>query len=222
MANESMNQLIFTEETLKQFIEDCHKEYKLEGGCYLFEDAHSPIPKPLGGTEIASLTRKHHCIHDVMQSEVYQCKCFFNDAKQYLVEEWQFLRPIYNKWVNDHNKKVNDKLHEKKNDEGKSIHAIKMAEVSHSERDGEGKSVSAVRKAKKLHEERNEEGKSVHALEMSKKLHEEKDEDGKSAFAVKNSKKQHEEMKEQDPEAYHEFQRNAALKGGSKKILCVP
>jgi hypothetical protein len=61
--------------------------------------------------------------------------------------------------------KLNKKLHEDKNEEGKSLHSLN------------------------LHKEKDENGKSLHALEMNKKLNEEKDDNGKSVNAVKGSEK---------------------------------
>jgi hypothetical protein len=56
-----------------------------------------------------------------------------------------------------------------------------MNEVVHSKKDEEGKSLHTLNLNRKLHEDRNEEGKSLHSL----KLHSEKDSSGKSLHAKK-------------------------------------
>jgi hypothetical protein len=81
------------------------------------------------------------------------------------------------------------KVHQEKNEEGKSLHAIYIAKKSHEKKNEEGKSIHAVemgtRGAKQTHSKKNEEGKSIQALESLKKIHSRKNEDGKSVHAVK-------------------------------------
>jgi hypothetical protein len=88
----------FTEETLRKFVEDCHKKYDKEGWIGPFEMAHHPLPRCLGGTDMVKLEKPDHCIHDVIQSEVYQQNSFYGNAIHYLVGEWEFLIPIFKKW----------------------------------------------------------------------------------------------------------------------------
>jgi hypothetical protein len=59
--------------------------------------------------------------------------------------------------------------------------SIRMNEVVHSERNEEGKSLHAIKANEALHRDRDEDGKSLHTL----KLHQQKDDDGKSAHAKK-------------------------------------
>jgi len=54
----------------------------------------------------------------------------------------------------ENGKKMNKKLHEEKNEEGKSVHGVKSA--------------------KKVHEEKNEEGKSVHGVKCAMKTNSQK------------------------------------------------
>jgi hypothetical protein len=56
-------------------------------------------------------------------------------------------------------------LHEEKNADGQSVHAVKMGPALHEEKNADGKSVHAV----KLHEEKNADGQSVHAVKMCAK-----------------------------------------------------
>jgi hypothetical protein len=156
-----------------------------------------------------------HQQQGLYQSEEYGRCCFWiGDAKRFLthgpfVPNWFELWDLYDKWSGENARKNVKKLHEEKNEEGKSVLAVKAANKVHEEKDElgrslqalkmheekneEGKSVHAVKNGKKggkkAHEEKNEEGKSVHALEMNEKKHEEKDEEGKSIAAVKAGKK---------------------------------
>lgn len=91
-------------------------------------------------------------------------------------------------------------LHKVKTEEGKSVHAVNMAKKSHKEKDESGKSVNAVRAAKKSHKVKNTEGKSVLAVnngrKNSKKLHAKKDEFGRSIVAMGMNEKTHAEKDE--------------------------
>jgi hypothetical protein len=79
--------------------------------------------------------------------------------------------------------KICNKLHEKKNSSGKSVHAVKL----HEEKDAAGRSVHAVKMGTTVHEEKNADSKSLH----NTKLLEEKDAAGKSAHAVSIASKLH-------------------------------
>jgi hypothetical protein len=78
-------------------------------------------------------------------------------------------------------------------EEVRKASSVKAAEASHREKNEEGKSVNAVkcgkRGAESLHREKNEDGKSVTAVKAGKAAHREKDEEGKSVNAVKRGKK---------------------------------
>ncbi len=84
------------------------------------------------------------------------------------------------------------KLHETKNEEGKSLHALRVCKKLHEAKDENGRSLHTL----KLHEKKDENGKSLHAVKIGKKaaekLNKEKDENGKSVNAVKAGKKVHE------------------------------
>jgi hypothetical protein len=81
----------------------------------------------------------------------------------------------------------NVKLHSKKNEEGKSLKAVKMAEASHSDRDEKGRSIRML----ELNSEKNKEGKSVVAVKGSDASNALKTEGGKSVNATKGAKEQH-------------------------------
>lgn len=81
-------------------------------------------------------------------------------------------------------KKGGKKVHEEKDENGKSLWSLKM----HEAKDENGKSLHSLKMNKKLHETKNENGKSLHSSGVNKKLHEAKDENGKSLVAVKAGK----------------------------------
>jgi hypothetical protein len=79
-------------------------------------------------------------------------------------------------------------IHEEKDEEGKSKHGVKCAELLHSTKNEDGKSVVAVKSMEKLHADKNPDGKSIHALRCLQKIHSLKDENGKSVVGVKVAK----------------------------------
>ena len=80
------------------------------------------------------------------------------------------------------------KTHEEKDENGKSLHGTRCADVLHSNKTTDGKSVVAVESMNKLHAKRTNEGKSAHALRCLEKIHSVKDESGKSVVGVKLAK----------------------------------
>jgi hypothetical protein len=93
-----------------------------------------------------------------------------------------------------------NKTHEEKDENGKSLHAVRLNEKIHKEKDENGKSLHAVKAANKTHEEKDKNGKSLHAVKMGKKgaekTHEAKDKDGKSLQGLKNSDRLNKEKDE--------------------------
>jgi hypothetical protein len=98
------------------------------------------------------------------------------------------------------------KLHEAKDENGKSLHAAEAGRKLNEAKDENGKSVNAVKGAMKTHESRDENGKSLHAVETGKKraekMHKAKNENGKSVNAVKGGKKIH-EAKDENGKSLH-------------------
>ena len=86
-------------------------------------------------------------------------------------------------------KRTNEIIHAKKDDWGRSIHAVKAVTAAHKEKDELGRSVNAVKAGKAGHEEKDDRGKSVSAMKAGKKgglsAHENKDELGRSTNGVK-------------------------------------
>lgn len=75
-------------------------------------------------------------------------------------------------------------LNFEKDEEGRSVNAVKGGKTTMSVKDEFGKSRNAVKACEILHAERDENGKSIRALRHNEKLHSNKTENGKSAHAV--------------------------------------
>ena len=93
-------------------------------------------------------------------------------------------------------KKGAEKLHEAKDENGKSLQGLEAAKRLHEAKDGNGKSLHSLEMNKKLHEAKDENGKSLHGLESAKRLHRAKGENGKSLVALRLNEKIHKEKDE--------------------------
>lgn len=60
-----------TEIDLIDFVRHCQDRYS-DLGIAPTEQAHSPLPKCLGGNNVVLLTKRDHAIHDILQTECYQ------------------------------------------------------------------------------------------------------------------------------------------------------
>lgn len=177
-------------EKLEDFVFECQMRYSEQGiigdSSYLWEAAHHPKPKCLGGTETKDLLKEDHAIHGVLQSEVYQHPCIWGWEVDYLDGE---LLQLFKKWQSEKGRRAGLHVHAETNDEGKSIHGVKCAEAIHSVKNSDGKSVTAVKAGTaggaSAMAEKNEEGKSVVAVKAALASHVEKNEDGQSVNAVK-------------------------------------
>ena len=91
-------------------------------------------------------------------------------------------------WAREGAKKGNEKLHSRRDAFGKSLHSLGL----HSEKDEEGRSVVAVKGARKAHSRKDEFGRSFTALKAgraaAKKLHSKKNELGRSIPCAKGGK----------------------------------
>ena len=147
--------------------------------------AHCPYPEGMGDTGYYLLW-EHHQHQGLLQSRDVGRICFWvGDVKKWLQEcdpipdDYFGLWGIYEEYVGEHNKK----LHGEKDENGKSIFAVKtFAATLEKYPDHQFKA------GKKPHEEKDETGKSKHARRVGKdgaaKVHKEKDENGKSKHAV--------------------------------------
>jgi hypothetical protein len=72
---------------------------------YEWNQARSPIPSCMGGTQTVPLVRGHHLIHDLYQSEDFGRCCVFSsdvrdflDREGFLCENWFELYDLLEKW----------------------------------------------------------------------------------------------------------------------------
>jgi len=98
---------MMTELTHNQFVEKVFSHYKEfdiipgdpEEGCW--DESHYPLPGCLGGDTTILLKREHHAIQGILQSEEYSHPCIWGWEKKFLVGEWEYLLPIFNKWMSE-------------------------------------------------------------------------------------------------------------------------
>jgi hypothetical protein len=162
------------------------------------EFAHCPLPERYGDTGYY-LLHEHHQHQGLLQSrDIGECCFFIGHARKWLQECDYFPDDYFELWTiyDEYCSVFSRKVHEEKDDNGKSLHTLKHNENLHEEKDENGKSLHAVKMGKKAHEEKDENGRSLHALSLNKKLHEEKDENGKSLHTMRHNEKLHEEKDE--------------------------
>ena len=82
---------------LHDFVSDCYFDYAsqgLEPGSLLdgdWEKCHHPKPKCQGGEETVWLLKRHHAVHNVLQSEVFQMPCLYGWEIEFLDEDMAVL-----------------------------------------------------------------------------------------------------------------------------------
>ena len=111
-------------------------------------------------------------------SNLYVCSPWYHDVV------WHGGTGGFIELATEGAKKGGKKVHEAKDENGKSLCSLKM----HEAKDENGKSLRSLKMNEKLHEAKDENGKSLHSLRVNKKIHKEKDENGKSLVAVKAGK----------------------------------
>jgi hypothetical protein len=115
------------------------------------------------------------------------------------VPNWFDLWDLYDKWSQLHLAEISVKgsisAHKERNEQGQSLLGVKNGEnlsKLHEEKDEFGRSIHALKACEKIHSEKNEFGKSVTGVKAAnttnKIIHLEKNEDGKSVIAVKAGK----------------------------------
>ena len=187
-----------------------------------WQDAHYPAPDPEGDKTIPLLYNDHQQ-QGLYQSEEYNRVCFWvGHTRKFLtqgpfVENWFELWDLYDKWVGERLSKVherkdelgrslvamksNGKAHAEKDKFGRSVTAVKAGAAAHTKKDELGRSVNGVKTAERLHEKKDEFGRSIHAMNSVKRMHEathaEKDEFGRSINAVKAGKRNVKKMNSQ-------------------------
>jgi len=89
---------------LHDFVSDCYLDYAsqgLEPGSLLdgdWEKCHHPKPKCQGGEETVWLLKRHHAVHNVLQSEVFQMPCLYGWEIEFLDED---IAVLHKKWMKE-------------------------------------------------------------------------------------------------------------------------
>jgi hypothetical protein len=136
------------------------------------EFAHSPLTRHECDTGYYLLHSDHQHQGLLQSRDLGKCCFFAGHVKRWLGEHDDFsedfseLWNIYWEYSGDNSRKILGKLHEAKNAEGKSLHALKLHEV----KNGEGKSLVGVRAMERFHQEKDENGKSLHSLKINAQI----------------------------------------------------
>jgi hypothetical protein len=155
----------------EKFALDCRQRYA-ESGDLVDRDngvfAHCPIPECEGGTEGLYLTFEDHQHQGLLQSVDFDRICFFpGHVKQWLLTCCEFPEGYFDLWdiYDFYVSSINVRLHEVKNKDGKSIHAVCMGKKAHEKKDENGKSLLSVRQ----HRIKDSTGKSLNAVRNGQK-----------------------------------------------------
>lgn len=172
------------------YIQHCerqNKQYDIDPHHYKMEWNHT-LPRCIFGDQPLGqwLTLKQHAIASALQSLAFNKNCMFGWHKHYLSPSlFDLAWPIYRSTARE--KVLNQHL--EKDEKGRSLMAVKASETLLRDKNEEGKSINAIKGGKKggakLHEGKDEFGRSLHIV----KVNEEKDATGKSINAVKGGKK---------------------------------
>ncbi len=118
--------------------------------------AHCPQPERYGDKGYY-LTWEDHQHQGLLQSrDIGECCFFKGHAKKWLLDCDHFpdnyfeLWDIYEKYASKQSKKIAEKLHEEKDELGRSVHALRAFEKVHLERDSLGRSAHAVKASEKV------------------------------------------------------------------------
>jgi len=159
------------------------------------EFAHSPLTRKECDTGYY-LLHGHHQHQGLLQSRDLDKCCFFSGHTlkwlmecDYFPEGYFELWDVYDKYAGKNSLKAAPKIHGQKDDLGRSLLTLNNFSKVHEKKNEEGKSKHAVKSGKsggtKSHEKKDELGRSLHNL----KLHSQKDELGRSVLAVKSMRK---------------------------------
>jgi hypothetical protein len=85
----------------KEFVESCLIKYRYESipPGEEWNDAHYPTPDCKGGVNTTPLWRSDHAAHNVIQSEEIGYPCVFGWELEYLINDYEYLIPLYYKWT---------------------------------------------------------------------------------------------------------------------------
>ena len=181
-----------------EWVLHCQARYRCEPPeGFHFENAHYPLSEKQGGSETIRLWYPDHIVQGVLQTLELRRPCI--DTRKYK-RELEILNEVYPQYVEIYYKayrfckqyqgrKLNNKIHANKTENGKSVHSSEIAKKLHSEKDGDNRSVNAVKGAVKAHSKKDEKGRSLLGVANAERLHSQKDENGKSIVARRSGLK---------------------------------
>lgn len=117
------------------------------------EFAHCPLPERYGDKGCYLLHNDHQHQGLLQSRDIGECCFWVGDARKWLETCESFpdnyfdLWEIYEEYASWLTKKSNAKVHAKKDEQGRSVEAVRAAEATNKEKNREGKSVNAVKGA---------------------------------------------------------------------------
>ena len=160
-----------------------------------WQEAHYPAPKGVGTDVIWLRFEDHQVQGLLQSEEYGRMCFFPHDTRTLLeqgsfVPGWFDLWGLLEKWASEHGKEtvkaMNDHPNTRANRDKNALeNARKMNEVIHTKKDEQGRSIAAVKAAEAAHAEKDEQGRSLVAMTMNEVIHAEKDDQGRSIAAVR-------------------------------------
>lgn len=103
---------------------------------HVWEMAHYPTPRHMGGKQKVPLTKYHHALQGVIQSEETGSASIFGwEGREILngpiVDGWFDLLDAYDYWMHELKREAAIKLHSVKLPDGRSAHAVRAARARH-------------------------------------------------------------------------------------------
>jgi len=110
----------------------------------VWQKAHYPMPRCLGGTEWIWLLKEHHAIQGVLQSLEYEHCCISGWEKSYLAGYWEYLLPLFITICGERGRENLTVLHNEKDESGRSVFGVIAGKRLNQEKNDLGRSVNAV------------------------------------------------------------------------------
>ena len=131
-------------QTQQAFLTDIQDYYEIEDikagdPDHVWEMAHYPTPRHMDGKRKVPLTKYHHALHGVIQSEETGTCCIFgweaNEIHQGpFVDGYFDLLDAHDFWISEGRREAALTLHSIKLADGRSAHAVKAAKARHASR----------------------------------------------------------------------------------------
>ncbi|EHA64067.1 hypothetical protein [Synechococcus sp. WH 8016] len=130
-----------TQQAFLTDIQDYYESVNLKAGDpdHVWEMANYPTPRHIGGKQKVPLTKYHHALHGVIQSEeTGSASIFAWEGRVILngpfVDGWFDLLDSFDYWMHELKREAALTLHSKKLPDGRSAYAVKAAKAHHASR----------------------------------------------------------------------------------------